>query len=141
MENPIPVEEFFSGLADYFMKNTENIEIYSLTPEDIEATEKLRREKYSTWEWNFGKSPPYNMKRAARYGFGIVEARLAVLRGVIADIHIYGDFFGQRDKEELEALIRGVRHGRSDIIEAISASDVGEYIKGMTAEDLADLIS
>jgi lipoate-protein ligase A len=141
MENPIPVEEFFSGLADYFMKNTENIEVYALTPEDIEATEKLRREKYSTWEWNFGKSPPYNMERAARYEFGIVEARLTVLRGVIADIHIYGDFFGQRDKTELEALIRGVRHKRSDIIEAISARDVGEYIRGMTTEALADLIS
>ena len=32
-----------------------------LTAQELEAAEELRREKYATWEWTFGRSPRYSM--------------------------------------------------------------------------------
>lgn len=46
-------ENFKSALFNYFMgKGSENM-IYSFNNDDIKAIEKLRKEKYSTTEWNY----------------------------------------------------------------------------------------
>ncbi|MDR3279796.1 MAG: lipoate--protein ligase [Synergistaceae bacterium] len=140
MEKPMPVEEFFHRLALYFMNNTDDIRPYELTAGDIAATERLVRDKYSKWEWNFGASPAYNAKREARYEFGTVEVRLFVERGIIGDIRIYGDFFGTSDKSGLENILKGARHDRSHIERILSGVDIGEYIKGMTSDELLGMI-
>ncbi|MDR1651126.1 MAG: lipoate--protein ligase [Synergistaceae bacterium] len=140
MADPIPVEEFFSRLSLFFMDHIGGMTLYALTREDIAATERLVREKYSTWEWNFGMSPPYNVKRRKRYEFGTVEAVLFVEGGVISDVRLFGDFFGLRDKSELENRMKNVRCDRPSLEAALSGTDVGDYIKGMTAEDLLPLI-
>ena len=38
----------------------------SLTREELAAVEKLRQEKYATWEWTFGRSPKYSMTNRRR---------------------------------------------------------------------------
>jgi lipoate-protein ligase A len=140
LPSPIPVEDFLSGLADYFMKRVSGILPYELTEGDIAAAEKLMREKYATWEWNFGRSPAYNMEREERYDFGTVSAKLFVERGSIQEIHIFGDFFGLLDKTELEKALTGVRHERESIKAALECVDPGAYISGITASQLAELI-
>ncbi|MDR3332915.1 MAG: lipoate--protein ligase [Synergistaceae bacterium] len=140
MKNPIPVEDFFAGLALYFMENSEDITPYELTDFDIAETERLTEEKYSTWEWNFGKSPDYNVSNVRRYGYGIVETRLMVEEGMIKDAGIYGDFFGMTDKSELERRLLGLRHEREAITASLEGFDVGACISGMTTEELLDLL-
>jgi lipoate-protein ligase A len=140
MENPMPVEEFFARMGEFFARRGDegSLTPYSLTAEDVSATQKLADEKYASWNWNFGKSPAYNMKRVRRYAFGIVDVRLSVEEGVIRDIHVYGDFFGLLDKAELEEKMKGLRHERSVIRAA--AGEVGQYIQGITADEWAALI-
>jgi lipoate-protein ligase A len=140
MPSPMPVEDFLRGLADYFTRRTPGVKPYELTCRDIAATERLALGKYSTWEWNFGKSPAYNMERERRYGFGIVNAKLFVERGMIGDVHIYGDFFGVLDKSGLESVIRGLKHDRDAVRKELERIDLNSYISGMTADELSDLV-
>ena len=140
MGSPMPVEKFMSGLAKYFMKNNDGMTLYSLTPEDLDAARVLAESKYSSWEWNFGASPPYDMQRVKRYGFGIVDVRLSVEKGLISEARIYGDFFGTLDKSGLETALKGSRHDTAGVCDALSSIDVGEYIRGMTRDDLVALI-
>jgi lipoate-protein ligase A len=140
MKTPLPVEDFLKGLADYFMKRVEGITLRGLTADELSAAERLARDKYSTWEWNFGKSPAYNMEKERRYDFGTVEAKLWVENGVIRDISIYGDFFGILDKSDLERLTIGTRHEREALREALKEADLDSYIHGMTPDMWLDLI-
>jgi lipoate-protein ligase A len=140
MHSPMPVEDFFNGLADYFIRGAPDIEPYELTADDIAAAERLAREKYSTWEWNFGRSPAYNMEREIRGGYGTVSVKLFVERGVIEEIHIFGDFFGLSDKSGLESALTGVKHETQAIKNALESVDVGSYISGMTAEQFIEII-
>lgn len=140
MPHPMPVAGFLRGLADHFRSSIPGLAPYSLSPQDIAATQRLAAEKYATWDWNHGRSPAYNVENSRKYGFGIVDVKLAVERGVIREIGVYGDFFGERDKAELEQALTGVRHERRAIEEAVSRLDVGAYIRGMTAELWLDLI-
>jgi lipoate-protein ligase A len=140
MKTPMPVEDFLKGLAGYFMKRAERITSYSLTADDLYSAERLSRNKYSTWEWNFGRSPAYNMEKERRYDFGTVEAKLWVENGVVCSINIYGDFFGILDKSGLERLTIGARHEREALREALKGADVDSYIHGMTEDMWLDLI-
>lgn len=46
----------------------------SLTREELAAVEKLRQEKYATWEWTFGRSPKYSMTNRRRWDGGTAGA-------------------------------------------------------------------
>ena len=85
---------------------------YVLTEADRAAVDTLRAEKYSTWDWNFGSAPRYTWSRAAKFPFGLVDARLDVDRGVIRSAVLYGDYFGQLDSAGLSQRLVGLPHRR-----------------------------
>lgn len=139
LENPPSAEDFFEKLADYFLKSVDDIEPYELTSEDIAETERLAKEKYSSWEWSYGRSPVYTFENSARFPFGLVDLRLKVERGVIRQADIFGDFFGIRDICGLTALLDGLRHDRAEVAGAMREVPLGDYISGMTTEDFITL--
>ena len=140
LEQPPLARQFLLGLADYFLAHVEDIHPYSLTRADIAATERLVREKSGTWAWNFGQSPAYHFENSRRFNFGFVEVKLTVESGIMQDLHIFGDFFGTREKGELEKRLRGVRHERESIRAALAGCEIGEYIAGMDIEQLLGLV-
>ncbi len=49
----------------------------TLTPQELEAVETLRANKYATWEWTYGRSPRYNMENKRYWaGSGLTETTL-----------------------------------------------------------------
>ena len=137
---PMTPEQFLGGLAGYFRANITGIREYELTPGDIAAAKAIAEEKHARWEWNFGKSPPYNWENGRRYPFGQVDARLQVSGGVIEQASFFGDFFGIEAKSGLEEKLQGIRHERTAIETALKGLDIGRYIQGMTTEELLDLL-
>ena len=140
LKEPMSPEMFLSGLAEFFRANVEGIAEYELTPEDISAARALADEKYSRWDRNFGMSPPYNWENSRQYPFGLVDVKLNVNAGIIEDVNFYGDFFGAHNKSALEQTLRGIRHERSAIEDALKDIDISRYIHGMTHEKLLELL-
>ena len=60
--------------------------------------------------------------------------------GIIEDIRIDGDYFGEKAKEDLEGLFKGVKLEKDDLIRALSGIDMSEYIEGITKDELAENI-
>jgi lipoate-protein ligase A len=46
----------------------------SFTEKDKKQIEELAHNKYRTWEWNYGESPFFTIKKSHRFEFGKVEA-------------------------------------------------------------------
>lgn len=132
--------DFMNGMLDYFEKSIPDSYRRDITPEEDAAAKKLVAEKYGLWEWNFGESPDFDMHNAVKYDFGIVEVSESVNGGLISAIKLNGDFFGKKEIADLENALKGVRHERESIQQALSGFDLSEYISGMTVEDLAALI-
>lgn len=139
LKDPMPPEEFFERLAGYFRGNAGDITEYTLAEADIVGTERLVDEKYSKWEWNFGKSPDYTYEKSAKLECGLIDLRLKASGGVIEEARIFGDFFGMRDKSELEAALTGVRHDREAVGRAIEKFDLHQYIHGISRDELLDM--
>ena len=142
MERPVSMdaEQFMLQLYDYYLKNYPEAVSYELSQDDRNAIQKLAEEKYSTWEWNYGASPAFAVSASRKFGFGLVDVRLNVSRGRIKEIRIFGDYFGIQSISEIEELLVGVEYREDAIIEVLAQIDPGEYISGMTAEELAGLM-
>ncbi|WP_434654291.1 lipoate--protein ligase [Thermoanaerobacterium thermosaccharolyticum] len=140
LKEPIDVEEFISLIMNDIREHTGGSGLYEFTDEDIRNIEKLKNEKYSTWEWNFGMSPDYNLKNEKKFLGGTLEVDLNVENGIIKDMKIYGDFFGKKDVKDIEEILKGVRHSEIDIKKALSGIDIGEYLSNITLENLLDVI-
>jgi len=139
LDSPMPAEEFFRRLCDYFLKNTKDIAEYTLTTADIEAANRLKDEKYSKWEHNFGKSPNYTYEKSVKLPSCLIDLRIYAAGGVIEDVKIFGDFFGELDINELENALKGVKHEQLEIEAVIRGFPLQKYIHGITAEEFLSL--
>lgn len=138
MDNPLTLEEFREYLKGYVIK-THNIEnIYKFNDEDIREINKIAKERFETWEWNYGKSPNYKYENAVKYPSGVVEYHLDVEEGRISNISIYGDFFGERNIKELEAKLLGIRHDENELKEVLKSMNLNDYIRGLSIEDFIE---
>ncbi len=115
-------------------------EVYKLTDEELEDIDKLYREKYSTWEWNYGESPDFNYKNYKKYPFGSVDIRLDVHNGKIKNCKIYGDFFGTIDVKLLEDKLNGLKYNRQSLEEALMNEPLDKYFGNITLDEFIDLV-
>ena len=140
LKEPITIEKFIDLIMNHIREQTDESEMYEFTQEDIQKIEKLVREKYSTWEWNFGTSPDYSFKNEKKFTGGTVEVNLNVEKGIIKDIKIYGDFFGKYDVSEVENLLKGVKHSEEEIRKVLSNIDMNDYFANITVDNLIEVM-
>src|SRR5690625_649716 len=122
------------------VKDVENVPRYNLTEKDWENVYQLSKNRYQSWEWNFGKSPAYNKKASHKFSSGLLDVRLDVKKGIIENCKIYGDFFGLGDVEDIEKKLIGVRHERSAVETALKEIDIPYYLGKISKEEFINLI-
>lgn len=134
----ISLEEFEERIINHVRTIYEDSEIYELTAGDIEAINKLVKEKYGTWEWNFGQSPQYNFQKGIKTTGGHIEINLEVKKGEIKNIKIFGDFFNIREVSELENLLIGAPHERNQIEKLLSTIGIENYLTNVRPEEFVE---
>lgn len=133
------VEEFKKLLIENMFRQSE-LEEYQLAEEDLAAVHQLKENKFSKWEWNYGKSPQYAIRKERKYAYGGITISMEVKKGVITDILIQGDFFGNGEVSELGEFLIGVTANREALGEVLKGVDLNHYISGMKPEELVDMI-
>lgn len=116
------------------------IEEYHFTEQDIAAIEALRDAKYATWEWNFGRSPQYDIKKTRRFTGGTLDIYMCVEKGVIKTINIYGDYFGDGEISEIEESLREVPNREAEVNAVLRGFQLEAYIHDITLEELTNFI-
>ena len=121
---------------DFILRYYEDCKLYEFTEEDLAKIEEIKKEKYQTWEWNFGYSPNYNFKQGVKTAGGLLEMNMNVSKGIIQDIKILGDFFHIRDIEEIENALKGSPHEEGQIRSVLQKFQLENYFKDIKQEDL-----
>jgi lipoate-protein ligase A len=133
------LDDFKTALLKAMFEN-DNLETITLLEDEIQAIEQLKTEKYATWDWNYGKSPQYNLRKERKCDFGLITVLLQVVKGEIKEIHFYGDYFGNGDIQDLETLFIGVKPVAEDLSEVLKNIELTDYINGLDSKTLIDLI-
>ncbi len=140
LDEPMSIEEFKQALLISIFNGADNIEYYELTEQDWENIHKLSEKRYQSWDWNFGKSPKFNLDHSHRFPAGSIDLKLQVSKGKIEEAAIFGDFFGVGDMADVEKRLIGVDYSRTAIDEALADIDIPTYFGGVTREDFLSLI-
>lgn len=140
LDQKLTIEEFRQLLLESIFEGQNPIPEYKLTDEDWEKIHQLSKERYQNWDWNYGKSPKFNLQHSHRFPVGSIDVRLDVNKGKIENCKIYGDFFGVGDVEDIESKLQGVRYERNEIEKALEDVDVKHYFGNITKDELVNLI-
>jgi len=136
----INIQEFRSLILKHIFEGKENIPEYVLTEEDWEKIHQLSKERYQNWEWNYGKSPKFNLQHSHRFPVGSIDVRLEVNKGLIENCKIYGDFFGVGDVSDIETRLIGLRYEKSELEKALADLEISRYFGNITKEEFVNLI-
>lgn len=136
LKENIDVEEFAQRIMAHIVQSFPDCRMYEFSAEDLAAIEKIKQEKYATWEWNFGYSPDYNFKQGVRSQGGTIEMNMEVKKGIIQAVKIQGDFFHIRDIEAIEQALEDCPHEEAAIKERLGRFDLSQYFKDIGEEDL-----
>jgi len=139
LEHKLSISEFKKMLKECIFEQNDIQEI-RLSEKQTEEIRQLQTQKYDTWEWNYGCSPVYNLRKDRRFASGTLSTFLLVDNGKISEIKFYGDFFGRGDIGILEGFLIGQKIEIRNIAELLSHIDVGYFINGLTGPELSEMI-
>jgi lipoate---protein ligase len=114
----------------------EKINQYFLNEDDLREINQLVKDKYSTWEWNFGYSPPYSIKNSRRFPGGKVELFLDVEKGIIKNCQIFGDFLSLCDISEIEKEIQNKCYRSETIKETLTNFNLKHYFGDISLQEI-----
>lgn len=118
LPNPIPVEDFTNFIFAEISRNYPDFRVYELTPEDVEAIEKLSVEKYQTWDWIFGYSPRYRFSNKLNTERGEIHFSIQVEKGHCAEVSFSGAIDEETGRMISTALV-GCRHDFQEMNQAL----------------------
>lgn len=113
---------------------------YPLSPEDLAGIQRLCDEKFSQWEWNYGRSPKATLTHSARLACGTVEIHLTLTENRIASCRFGGDFLGNLPASEVENALQGVVYDADSIRKCLSEMEISHYFDGVAADDLVRMM-
>jgi len=140
LDRDITMDEFKNLLLQYIFEDEKEIPVYELTDKDWEEIHQLSAERYKNWDWNYGKSPKFNLQHSHRFPIGSIDVRLEVNKGMIENCKIYGDFFGVGDVNEIEERLIGIKYEKSEIEKALEGINIQYYFGNITLEDFVQLV-
>ncbi|HEY4600095.1 MAG TPA: lipoate--protein ligase [Cerasibacillus sp.] len=142
MDEDISMEDFKEMLLKHIFNvdDVKDVPRYELTDEDWKNIYEISEKRYRNWDWTYGKSPAFNFKRSHKFPSGLVDVRLDVKKGIIENCKIYGDFFGLGEIKVVEDQLKGVRHEKQAITEALDDLDVAHYLGKITKEEFIGLL-
>ncbi|SDN44985.1 lipoate--protein ligase [Alkalicoccus daliensis] len=140
IDREINVEELKQIILSYVFQG-EDIPTYRFSKEEWEEIYQLAEKRYKNWDWNYGKSPKFDVRRSKRFeGAGSIDVRLDVKKGIIQDCKIFGDFFGIGEVGEIEEKLRGVKYEKNAILQEIEDIDMSYYFGPVSREGFIELI-
>ena len=140
ISNHLPIKmnivEFKDKFVREFLNDYNNVNVRRLTADEIEAINKLRTEKFSTYEWIYEASPNFNYSKTMRFeNCGVINFSMNLKSGIIDNCKITGDFFGSGDISELEQLLENKVFSREQILTAIASVDLQYYFNNLSPEN------
>ncbi|MBO0450994.1 lipoate--protein ligase [Candidatus Enterococcus murrayae] len=135
-------EEFRQAilLQIFGVDSVDQVKTHELNEADWKAINQISDEYYKNWDWNYGRSPEFNLERQKRFPIGSIEVRLDVANGEIEKAKVFGDFFGLGEIKDVENQLIGTRYEKKALEESIDQIDLTHYFGNITKEDFLSLI-
>lgn len=141
LPEPMTVLQFKDYLMDFIMKQNQITELQNLTNEEEAVVEQLMTKKYQTWEWNYGNSPNYSINKKIRSKGGTVQVVADIQKGIIRDLRFYGDFFSEKDPQDLVSQLIGIKFEKDSISNVLKNTNLHKYFNNVSPQEIIQLLT
>lgn len=138
LDKKISTIEFRDLMVSYLLKDAKGT--YKLNEKDILRVKEIADSKFRTWEWNYGKSPEFNITKSKRFSGGKVEFKLNVKNGYIEQCTIFGDFFSKGDVRIVADSLIGCPYKEEDIRAKLDEIRAADFFHMVTIDELVSCI-
>ena len=107
LQYPVTRDEFMIKLKAWFFQHWPNLELYTPDQADIRSINRIKEEKYTKWEWNFGWSPVYVFKNRIHLNEKEISVELKVRKGRVETALVFVD---GKKLDEKHMLIKGLEN-------------------------------
>lgn len=140
LRQDMDTKQFFQVIRDFMFRENQMIP-YELTEEEINQIKKIQKERYDTWEWNYGFSPDYEIEKKRRMeGCGNIEIHMNIKDGIICDLAFTGDYFSNLDSRGLASYLKGSKLEKTELETRLYAVAVEDYFHNLSKEQLIGLL-
>lgn len=112
----------------------------ALSEDDLEEIRSLKRDKYDTWEWNYGRSPEAQIHGKKKWDGGILEVFIDLKEDRIQNISFHGDFLAQKSPEEACKALTGLRFAAGPVREALRKLELPACFGSLREEEILQTI-
>jgi len=138
LSRKISMDEFKKNIIESVFTGREDDFVFQLSDMQWDDVMRLSESKYRSWDWNYGRSPEFDLRKTRRFSFGQIDFRINVKDGIITEVRIYGDFLGHGELSDIEDILTGVKFEEESIRYALKDFDLKNYFGDITVEEMAE---
>ncbi len=135
---PMTLQEFWTYIRERL--TMEGFEEGTLGPEELAEVDTLCREKYSTWEWNYGASWACDYTNKKRFPGGTLEPRVSLEHGRIREIVFCGDVMSLQPLTELTDALKGCEFRRDAVAEVLDRFRLAPFFGSITKDEVLETL-
>ena len=139
LKEDMTIDEFRERLQRRLSNDYRSEEI-KLSEEAILRISETARNKFASWDWTYGESPPFNYRFEKRFEGGKVGVFIHIKDGLIRECRFYGDFLGILDTEDFETKLKGLKYDRKTVEEVMEGMDIASYFGPITRDELSEIM-
>lgn len=152
MDQPMDLISFKNYLQDFIMDYYGIKEIFEISPEEEAEVLKIQRERFENPSWTYGKKDSQDDKNSIfqacqkiklekAFTGGNLEVSILVKNDKIEEIGFHGDFFANREIEELADLLEGASLQKEHLKERLEEINIDDYIRALTNEEFLSFLT
>lgn len=113
----------------------------AMAKEEIPAQEwKAGEQRFSSWDWLYGRKLPFNFEVTRRFAWGEVLVRLEISEGMICNAAIWTDALDTELPRRAERALEGCRYRGAEIAQRLQGISQSEE-QGIMLQDLAECLA
>lgn len=119
LRESLSTEDFINRIfREQLEKSPDNL-FHSLTATESEQIRKLSREKFETWDWQFGYSPSYRFNNQVTISQGTLMIQAEFEKGRFSSVKIEGNCFSDGETQIIQNVLIGLPHIYESVEQAI----------------------
>ena len=130
-------EELIQAFGQVYGLQPEKLEVADINPVELSKLE----EKFSSWEWIYGKKMEFNFSFSRRFAWGDIDLQFVVDSGRIKQCAAYSDALETELFECLSLAMTGGIFSLNTMVEAAKTINLTRESEEMQKEILADVIT
>jgi len=134
----LDVAQFMEKLKREIFK--EPLTNYAFEAREVACIEAIADEKFSSWEWIFGKSPKCDMIKRGRVDGGTLEFHISLEEGKITEFELFGDFFSGKDIGCFCKAMINCKYEKNNLQQHLMEIDAQSYFYKVSNEDILKIL-